>query len=74
VAGQEGNACRRLGFRDCHFLVCLQTQGQLAFLSLSRAGGEGTRVFGFGPRRDDDDRVCHKVSATIALWHVPHPE
>jgi hypothetical protein len=30
------------------------------------------RVFGFGPRRDDCDRVCREVSTTIALWHVPY--
>jgi hypothetical protein len=30
------------------------------------------RVFGFDPRWDDGDRVCLKVFATIALWHVPH--
>jgi hypothetical protein len=23
---------------------------------------------------DDGDRVCHKVFATIAFWHVPHFE
>jgi hypothetical protein len=43
-------------------------------LSPSRVGGKCIRVFEFGPRRDDGDRVCREVSTTIAFWHVPHSE
>jgi hypothetical protein len=39
----------------------------MAFLFLSRAGGESMRVFGFGPRKDDSDQVCCEVSVTVAF-------
>jgi hypothetical protein len=51
LARHKGSACRELGFGQCHFLGRLQIGVESAFLSLSHAGGEGTRVFGFDPRR-----------------------
>jgi hypothetical protein len=72
VARQECGVCHSLGFGDYYIMGRLQTLVQSALLSPSRAGGKGTKVFGFGSRRDDGDRVCCKVSATVVLWHVPH--
>jgi hypothetical protein len=76
LVGHKGSACRELGFGQCHFLGRLQIGVESAFLSPSHAGGEGTRVFGFGPRRDDSERVCRKFSqlSRFGMYLIPNEE